>query len=350
MLRDHNWFGINIPHTADQPFSEKGASDWDEANELAGYRRTRRICIGLPSEFADTILANPPGSAKHLLATFYAGVVMMHELAHWCMSHAAQSLISDAGQAESYLGDNIEMELGNSWIAWLFGCQMHPEPINLKGQNLRSTRHLFHHGLFWFPTYNCGDTRPVYDTQYSIPLSYIEEIMSDATWEGKELERFTAIGRRQLIGPKREMFREGHVARIATSYKHSPFSDERAFARPGHTRHINSKHAPLRYVDLLLSQKKRPDECLKKPDGPSLDFLKLVYKLQTIHGGTVPDGRRIVRRETDEVGFEEDYDSKELETLEPSLSSTNGRAAADRSENHRSGPAIPNTGARKSRS
>jgi hypothetical protein len=117
-----------------------------ERDEEAGHT-TRQITIAIASEFVDAILASRPDSERRLFATFYAGITIAHELAHFWVLHRYSTAPSPA-DGEPFFGSSLDMEIGDAYMSWLFGGFI-PHPI---GDGTNEGK--FQEGMQWMRTHN----------------------------------------------------------------------------------------------------------------------------------------------------------------------------------------------------
>lgn len=135
-------------------------------------KKRRPLIIGIMKEFVTAMNGSGPRSEQRLRATFMAAITMVHEVGHAIFHNDFRSLNPIK---EPYVGDSCEAELGFSFVSWIFSGF---HPLNIPGDME------FNDTLFWDPqeTLSSGE-RPLYKTRYSIPISYIERIMSEEFWD-----------------------------------------------------------------------------------------------------------------------------------------------------------------------
>ena len=238
MLPNLGWLGINMPCTEEPPFTEPaGEMAWAIADGEEGVYtpgELRSINIGIASQITDCILLSERDSDKHLLAVFYAAITMVHELAHSWNTHIVSR--HNPAHGEPYFANKLNMELGNAYVAWLFGG-VYPtiiRPFEMKGQeNSRGVKNeegLFDYGLCWEPIFEKGEPRPYYITEHSMSLRFVERLLSQGAWEGQDFETDAGRSVRQsLLRPA--PFRIYHAARRV--HQNIPWAlDESGWAEP----------------------------------------------------------------------------------------------------------------------
>ncbi|KAK3390199.1 hypothetical protein B0H63DRAFT_464934 [Podospora didyma] len=82
---------------------------------------------------------------------------------------------------EPYFGADLEMELGDSFIASIFGGWI---PVPIEEEHKFRHRGTFEGGLAWRQhlTWDHHKTRPIFRTHYSIPVAYIAALFSNSSW------------------------------------------------------------------------------------------------------------------------------------------------------------------------
>ncbi len=248
ILSQNSWFGINGSGMT-EPQERDEEWDWEAARErdTGDGHTTRQITIAIASEFVDAILISKPDSEQHLFATFYAGITIAHELAHFWALHR-YSTVPHPAFGEPFFGDSLDMELGDAYISWLFDGFV-PHPIG-NGSNEGS----FDQGMQWIRTQNVGMTDSHYDVRYSMDIPHIERMLSHEEWKAQIKLNNPAAARRALLHPK-VPFRVNEVARTVKwrSYDLSEIGlafDSRGLAVKGDEGFVDYSLCPLRFCDL----------------------------------------------------------------------------------------------------
>ena len=135
-------------------------------------KQRRPLLVGIMEEYLNAIKTSDPASEQHIRATFMAGITMAHEVGHVIFLNDFRSFNSSG---EPHVGDGCEAELGFSFICWIFSG-FHPQ------NTLEDI--MFKHTLSWEPQYTLSmKERPLYKTYYSIPISYMERVLSQEFWD-----------------------------------------------------------------------------------------------------------------------------------------------------------------------
>jgi hypothetical protein len=203
----NGWMGITSSGL-DSPEVKEPDWYWEKARERdegAGHR-TRQITIAIASEFVDAILTSKPDSEKHLFATFYAGINIVHELGHFWAIHQYDTVLNPAWGAP-FVGNYLDRELGDAYVSWLFGGFI-PHPMG-NGTNECS----FDQGMQWIRVHEVGMTDSGYDIRYSMNISHIERMLSHDEWKIQFKQSNPARARRGLLHPQ-VPFRINETARI----------------------------------------------------------------------------------------------------------------------------------------
>jgi hypothetical protein len=96
---------------------------------------------------------------------------MTHELGHY---FSASISSYNPGDGEPLCGEAIAQELGQAYIAWMFGG-LSPEATS----NVKDTKAWdFRLGMMWQPWYQRGETQQTFGTAYSMRLDHVEMIMT----------------------------------------------------------------------------------------------------------------------------------------------------------------------------
>ena len=209
------WLGIT--HTGlgrpAEPFQPQDPHDWgtaDTRDRRAGFSY-RQLTVGLASQFTDVLMDPKVNSERRLCAAFMAAITLTHEIGHVVFD---RHFGHEIWWGEPWVGQDVERELGNSLIAWLFGGWL-PNPINPgSGESGKAEMRGFKSGLYWQKQFTYPMTIPSYYTSYSIPMAHIQRIMSQEAWDRFDAVKNPTILRQQLLAP-RTPFRNGQHARVA---------------------------------------------------------------------------------------------------------------------------------------
>lgn len=162
---------------------------YDYDSEQQGYQR-RPLLVGIMHQYLDAIKAYPPDSEARLRAIFHAAVTITHEVGHvvWCQDY--RDLDYGGMGEEPFVGDYAQAELGFCFEAFLFsGFHVRTAKIS-PGVPLH-----FEAAAIWDPYLTINVTgrkdRPLYRTQFAIPISYIQQVLTQKFWDrlGSQTDR-----------------------------------------------------------------------------------------------------------------------------------------------------------------
>ncbi len=212
MVTASNQFGLNHLGTAhNRATNVIGAEDGgrvrgaERRDRQKGLPR-RGIRVAIATELLDAILHSEIGSERHLIASFYFGVVLTHELGHTIFLQNWNNRYYDA-----YVGNDILLELGDSLIGWLFGSWT-PQSIHFCKDD--RTMQTIKNGLCWQKQIRRPIRKQVATTNYSLPVAHIQRMMTMAEWKKFDLINCPLEARQQLLIPKTP-FRIGEHARTS---------------------------------------------------------------------------------------------------------------------------------------
>ena len=170
---ENKWLGVAWRH--DWPRPSKDLERYLDHDDDELVTQT----IGLAEMYLDMMRAMPADSSIRLLYTFQAAITMAHEVAHVVYQ---QDERVPYGSQEPYVEDDCWAELGSAFISRLFdGCW----PAFVGDEKDRFTWHLCDMVfLYWDKQLKIPNgPRPLYRTLYGIPISYVEEKLSQAFWD-----------------------------------------------------------------------------------------------------------------------------------------------------------------------
>ncbi|KAK0659751.1 hypothetical protein QBC41DRAFT_286859 [Cercophora samala] len=158
-------------------------TDYDELAKLRGAKG-RTLTALLMRPFArrlhDLRVMGGKGREEYCRTAFMAAVTMLHELAHavyWQDFRAMNRRLS-----EPFYGGDLEMELGDSLIASIFGG-WRPVLVNwTAGWHFNPT---FVDGIAWTQCLNWDyhRKRPLYRAHYAIRVDYIAALFTNRSWQ-----------------------------------------------------------------------------------------------------------------------------------------------------------------------
>ena len=121
-------------------------------------------------------MSSKPDNEKHLFATFYAAINILHELDHFWAPHPYDT-VPNPVYVEPHSGDHLEMELGDAYVSWLFGGFI-PHSV---GDGIKDCG--FDQGMQGERAIDFGMTDSGYDVRYSMKISQTERMLSQEEWK-----------------------------------------------------------------------------------------------------------------------------------------------------------------------
>ncbi|KAI1097766.1 hypothetical protein F4804DRAFT_326616 [Jackrogersella minutella] len=185
MFHERGWVGYTCRHPRDGlPLDELDEYEtiqrWDKKCKDDRWRdQTILMTAEFPSRLAELRRQGKEKGEEYLLTAFMAAVTMLHELGHAIYWKDTRALTRDL--REPYYGADLQMELGDSFVASLFGGWT-PVPIRDFAQ-LRDGLD-FSEGLAWRQslTWDLHRLRPKHRAHYSIPVDYVARLFSEKCW------------------------------------------------------------------------------------------------------------------------------------------------------------------------
>ncbi|KAI0022687.1 hypothetical protein F4780DRAFT_161970 [Xylariomycetidae sp. FL0641] len=185
MFRERGWNGYTCRHPRQGlPLIEldryETIAKFDQA---CGDRKCRNMTILLMAEYpkrlAELRRQGKSQSEEYLLTAFMTTVTILHELGHVLYWKDPRTLARDA--KEPFYGADLEMELGNSFVASIFDGWT-PVPVRELAR-LQETFTLSE-GLAWRQSLSWDHhrLRPKHRAHYSIPVDYIARLFTHANW------------------------------------------------------------------------------------------------------------------------------------------------------------------------
>ncbi|KAK4449928.1 hypothetical protein QBC34DRAFT_298285 [Podospora aff. communis PSN243] len=192
IFAEFGWVGYTCRHyrarewtAGDTPLRER-PEDIIEADEA--YRRqgatNRPLTVLVMKEYVSRLRELRTiglfGREEYLFTAFMAAVTLLHELGHAMYRRDFRAL--NRRMTEPYFGGDLEMELGDSFIASIFGGWI---PVPIADENKFRVRGTFDEGLAWKEhlSWDSHKTRPEYRTHSSIPVRYIANLFDDRSWK-----------------------------------------------------------------------------------------------------------------------------------------------------------------------
>ncbi|KAK3353612.1 hypothetical protein B0T25DRAFT_217826 [Lasiosphaeria hispida] len=148
----------NTIRTADQKAQKEGAK---------GRPITVLVMIEYAKRLSELRQLDQVGDEEYLLTAFMCAVTVLHELGH--VIYWRDFRATNRRMTEPYFGGDLEMELGDSFVASIFGGWI-PVPVDVEREF--RCRRTFQDGLAWRQhlTWDFHRTRPKYRAHYSISV------------------------------------------------------------------------------------------------------------------------------------------------------------------------------------
>ncbi|KAI1365493.1 hypothetical protein F5Y08DRAFT_174280 [Xylaria arbuscula] len=224
IFHERGWIGYTCRHPRnDLPLSEIDKYEtirrFDDVCSHQGSRNlTVLITAEYPTRLAQLRRQGKAQGEEYLLTAFMATVTMLHEIGHAIYWKDRRSLTRDL--RESFYGADLEMELGDSFVASIFGGWI-PVPV----RELRRLREDFSFvdGLAWRQalTWDYHRMRPKYRAHYSISMDYIARLFSEASWSMLPTKVTEFIRPRYLTGNSIALRTVGLYAPLTQSNRHA---------------------------------------------------------------------------------------------------------------------------------
>ncbi|KAH8680856.1 hypothetical protein BX600DRAFT_520062 [Xylariales sp. PMI_506] len=183
MLKEKGWLGYACRHPRDGMSLGKldeyeTVKRFDDVCKKA-RRKQRKMTLLLMTEYPQKLRDLPKDSEEYLLTAFMAAVTILHELAHAIFWRDFRSLSKT--MSEPFYGADLEMELGDSFVAHIFGGWI---PVSVKESNAFRELPSFEDGLAWRQhlSWDHHRIRPKYRAHYSIPVDYVARLFQESTW------------------------------------------------------------------------------------------------------------------------------------------------------------------------
>ncbi|KAI1769497.1 hypothetical protein GGR53DRAFT_2546 [Hypoxylon sp. FL1150] len=185
MHREKGWVGYTCRHPrCELPLDELDRYEniewWDRGCDEDRWRKlTILVATEFPARMAELRRQGKEHGEEYLLTAFMATMNILHELGHAVYWKDCRALTRDL--REPYYGADLEMELGDSFVASIFGGWA-PVPIKDLAQ-LREELE-FSDGIAWRQSlsWNFHRLRPKYRAHYSIPVDYVARLFREESW------------------------------------------------------------------------------------------------------------------------------------------------------------------------
>ncbi|KAK4221737.1 hypothetical protein QBC38DRAFT_117539 [Podospora fimiseda] len=192
ILSRHGWVGYTARH---QHFSSSGLNislndhpdcvlQSDKSTISLLKKTSRCMTILIMREYALHLRYLSTGSEEWLFTAFMCACTLLHEIGHLVYWKDFRAI--NKKMTEPYFGDDLEMELGDSFVSSIFGGWC-PVPIeNRFGFTNEGGR--FRGGLGWrqFLRWGAGGKRPRWRVGYSVRVDYIAALFDIQNWRNYE--------------------------------------------------------------------------------------------------------------------------------------------------------------------
>ncbi|KAI1210877.1 uncharacterized protein F4807DRAFT_41967 [Annulohypoxylon truncatum] len=184
MFREKGWVGYTCRHPRDglalDEIDRYGTiQEWDNRCEDGWRNQTVLVTAEFPKQLAELRRLGKEDTEEYLLTSFMAAITLLHELGHAVYWKDSRALTFDLH--EPYYGADLQMELGDSFVASIFGGWI---PVPIKDFAQLQNKLKFREGLAWrqMLTWDLHRLRPKHRAHYSIPVNYIARLFSDKCW------------------------------------------------------------------------------------------------------------------------------------------------------------------------
>ncbi|CAJ2513591.1 Uu.00g017100.m01.CDS01 [Anthostomella pinea] len=225
MFPERGWVGYTCRHPrGDLALAEldkyETIKKFDRCCKNKSYRNMSILIMAeYPRRLAELRKQGKAHGEEYLFTAFMTTVTILHELGHVVYWKDCRSLTRIA--REPYYGADLEMELGDSFVAHIFGGWV-PVPI----RNFARLREdfSFEDGLSWrqFLSWDYHRLRPKHRAHYSISVEYIAQLFTEKSWSNPgTLE--------DLIRPQ-ALTRGGTALRTVGMHEHLTHTNQHATA------------------------------------------------------------------------------------------------------------------------
>ncbi|KAI1269000.1 hypothetical protein F5Y18DRAFT_439555 [Xylariaceae sp. FL1019] len=181
----NGWNGYTCRHPrGDLPLEELDRYETiNKFDKLCAHKGSRNLSIHLMSEFpsrmAELRRQRKEQGEEYLLTAFMAAVTILHEIGHAVYWRDRRSLTRNL--REPFYGADLEMELGDSFVAAVFGGWI---PVPVRELSTLRKDFSFADGLAWRQalSWDFHRMRPKYRAHYSIPVDYIARLFTEKNW------------------------------------------------------------------------------------------------------------------------------------------------------------------------
>ncbi|KAI0387698.1 hypothetical protein F5Y04DRAFT_9899 [Hypomontagnella monticulosa] len=221
MHHERGWVGYTCRHprgelALDELDKYETIQRWDRECENGKRKLTILLAAEFPKRLAELRSEGKERSEEYLLTSFMAAITILHELGHAAYWRDCRALTRDLH--EPYYGASLEMELGDSFIASIFGGWL---PIPIRTSNSTQGGLDFSEGLAWKQSlsWDFHRMRPKHRTHYSIPVDYVAQLFSEERWLELHQDPVKGLIQPQSLEPAvRDV---GICAQVTTENRHA---------------------------------------------------------------------------------------------------------------------------------
>ncbi|KAI1153989.1 hypothetical protein F4825DRAFT_222716 [Nemania diffusa] len=224
IFRKRGWNGYTCRH----PRGNLSLSEIDkyetieEFDRLSLYPGSRNLTILVMAEYPARLRElrqqGQARSEEYLITAFMVTVTILHELGHAIYWRDRRSLTRDF--REPFYGGDLEMELGDSFVAAIFGGWV---PVPVRQLSKLRKEFSFADGVAWRQALNWDHhrMRPKYRAHYSISVDYIARLFTEASWSTAPDEVAALIRPQSLTGNSIALRTIGLDASLTQNNKHA---------------------------------------------------------------------------------------------------------------------------------
>ncbi|KAI1470731.1 uncharacterized protein F4812DRAFT_456743 [Daldinia caldariorum] len=204
MFRERGWAGYTCRHprngqTLDELDRYETIRRWDKKCEARGRRNMSILVTAeFPKRLAQLRCEGKGQGEEYLLTAFMTAITLLHELGHAIYWKDCRALTRDL--REPFYGADLEMELGDSFVASIFGGWI---PVQIK--NIIHTKETlgFSAGIAWKQvlSWDFHRLRPKHRAHYSIPVDYVSRLFSEEDWLASRKDLRSTLIRPQTLEP-----------------------------------------------------------------------------------------------------------------------------------------------------
>ncbi|KAE8443809.1 hypothetical protein EG329_001316 [Mollisiaceae sp. DMI_Dod_QoI] len=153
----------------------------DHEAQQNGHPNRRPLLVGIMAEYMQALKDYTQDSEAYLRAIFHAAITITHEVGHVVWLQDYRDLDYDEMGREPFVENYSMAELGFCWEAFLFSG-FHVRTAKIKAETALE----FEAAAIWDPYLTTDVTmrnRPLYRTQFSIPIAYMQQLFTQKFWD-----------------------------------------------------------------------------------------------------------------------------------------------------------------------